>query len=133
MITYTQYFYSFTSATITLRVIEHLRRNYQSTLDSVTVINFIDSWVIKINLKPSIPIELTKNLRAFLNEMGAAYKPSRRIAKALAKLEAGESPTEIMNNYRLVIVTYGKPETKEIEVFRQQIIKRLGYCPQSMV
>ena len=133
MKTYTQYFYSFTSATITLRVIEHLRRQYPSTLDSVAVINLIDCWLIKINLKPSITIESTKNLQAFLNEMGSAYKPSIQIARALARLEAGESPTEIMNHYRLVIVAYGEPETEEIEFFRQEIIERLGYCPQNLV
>ena len=129
---YPQYLYSFANASITLRVIEHLRNNYQSVLKSVAVINLIDRWLVKINLKYDIDIELAKNLRAFLQEMGILDRPSTRIAKVLAKLESGESITAIMNRYQVVIVAYGKPEKEEIEIFREQIVERLGYCPQNM-
>ncbi len=129
---YPQYLYSFANASITLRVIEHLRNNYQSALKSVAVINLIDRWLVKINLKYDIDIELAKNLRAFLQEMGILDRPSTRIAKVLAKLEEGESITAIMNRYQVVIVAYGKPEKEEIEIFREQIVERLGYCPQNM-
>jgi hypothetical protein len=64
--------------------------------------------------------------------MGIVYEPPSHIATALAKLEAGQSPVEIMNRYQVVIVAYGKPEKEEIEIFRQQIVERLGYCPQNM-
>ncbi len=132
MKTHTQLLYSFSSASITLRVIEHLRNNYQSTLDSVAVINLIDRWLVKINLKYFIDLELAKNLQAFLNEMGIVHTPSAQVAKALIQLDAGESPTAIMNRYQVVIVAYGRPDKKEIEIFREQIIERLGYCPQNM-
>ena len=132
MKTPTEYIYSLANASLTLRVIEHLRNKYRSTLDSVAVINLIDRWLVKVNLKESIDIESAKNLQAFLNEMGIAYKPSAKIALALARLEAGESPTVIMNRYQVVIVAYGKPEKEEIEIFREQIVERLGYCPQNM-
>lgn len=132
MKTHTEYMYSLANASFTLRIIEHLRNKYQSTLDSVAVINLIDRWLVKVNLKESIDIFSAKNLQAFLNEMGVAYKPSARIATALAKLEAGESITAIMNRYQVVIVAYGKPEKEEIEIFREQIVERLGYCPQNM-
>ena len=129
---YTEYLHSFANASFTLRVIEHLRRQYQSTLESVTVANLIDSWLVKVKLKQSISPQLALNLAAFLNEMGISYQPSALVAKALAELEAGESPTKIMNRYHLVIVAYGKPEKEEIEVFREEIVARLGYCPQNM-
>lgn len=132
MKTHTQLLYSFSSASITLRVIEHLRNNYQSTLDSVAVINLIDRWLVKINLKYFVDLELAKNLQAFLNEMGIVHTPSAQVAKALIQLDAGESPTAIMNRYQVVIVAYGRPDKKEIEIFREQIIERLGYCPQNM-
>ena len=64
--------------------------------------------------------------------MGFAYQPSAQIATALARLAAGESPTEIMNHYQVVIVAHGQPEKEEIEIFREQMVKRLGYCPQNM-
>lgn len=132
MKTYTQYLHSFPNASFTLRVIEHLRNNYQSSLDSVTVINQIDRWLVKVNFKYSLPTQLAKNLQAFFNEMGVKHQPSAKMIKALARLEAGESPIEIMNRYQIVIVAYGKPEKEEIEIFRDQIVERLGYCPQNM-
>ena len=133
MKTYTEYLYSFANFSLTLRVIEYLRNNYKSTLDSVAVVNIIDLWLVKVNLKPSISIDSATNLQAFLSEMGVSYHPSVQIVTALARLEDGESPTAIMNQYQLVIVAYGEPEKEEIEVFRQQIIKRLGYCPQNLL
>lgn len=132
MKTYTEYMYSLANASFTLRIIEYLRNNYQSTLDSVTVINLIDRWLVKVNLKKFTDIESAKNLQAFLNEMGVVHKPSAQIAKVLTRLEAGESLTTIMNRYQVVIVAYGKPEKEEIEIFREQIVERLGYCPQNM-
>ena len=132
MKTYTEYLYSFSNASLTLRVIEYLRDRCQAILNSVAVINLIDRWLIKINLKDSVGIEQAKNLRALLDELGVCYQPSAIITIALARLEMGESPVEIMNRYRVVIVAYGKPEKEEIEIFREQIVDKLGYCPQNM-
>ncbi len=124
--------YSFPNASFTLRVIQHLRNQYQSYLNSVAVINLVDRWLIKVNLKNSIPDQLAKNLLAFFDEMGVTSQPSTKIVNALASLEQGESPTAVMNRYRVVIVAHGEPETEEIEIFRDQIVHRLGYCPQNM-
>jgi hypothetical protein len=129
---YTQYLYSLANFSLTLRIIEHLRNYCSSILQSVVVINQIDGWLISIKLKNYISVDSAKNLQAILNEMGVVYEPPSHIANALAKLEAGQSPVEIMNRYRVVIVAYGKPEKEEIEIFRQQIVERLGYCPQNM-
>ncbi len=129
---HTEYLYSFATASLTLRVIEHLRHQFQSKLNSVAVINLIDCWIVKINLKATISVESSKNLRAFLSEMGVAYEPSVQILTALKELEAGESPTKIMNRHKIVIVAHGKPEKEEIEIFRDSIVERLGYCPQNM-
>ncbi|MGB5632169.1 MAG: hypothetical protein WBM44_17295 [Waterburya sp.] len=132
MKTHKECIYSFPNASFTLRVIQHLRNQYQSYLDSVAVINLIDRWLIKVNLKNSIPDQLAKNLLAFFDEMGVTSQPSTKIVNALASLERGESPTAVMNRYRVVIVAHGEPETEEIEIFRDQIVHRLGYCPQNM-
>lgn len=132
MKTQTKYLYSFTNASLTLRVIEHLRDYYQPKLISVAVLNLIDCWLVKIDLKDSVDVELVKNLQALLDELGIPYRPSPAIAIALSELEMGESPVKIMNRYKVVIVAYGKPEKKEIEIFREQIVERLGYCPQNM-
>ena len=126
-----QYIYSFPNASCTLRVIKLLRDKYQSCLDSVAVINLIDCWLIKLNLKDSGEV-LTKNLQAFLDEMGILTQPSSKVLNALNSLETGRSPTEVMNHYHVVIVAHGKPVTEEIEIFRDRIVDRLGYCPQHM-
>jgi hypothetical protein len=127
-----EYIYSFPNTSCTLRVIEHLRHQYQLHLNSVVVINLIDRWLIKICLKGSLFPQLNKNLQAFLNEMGITCQPSSKILDALLSLEQGQSPTVVMNQYQVVIVACGKPETEEIEIFRDQIVNRLGYCPQNM-
>ena len=132
MKTQTKHLYSLSNASLTLRVIEHLRDYYQAELTSVAVINTIDCWLVKINLVDSVDLESIKNLQAFLNEMGVPYHPSPIISTALSQLEMGESPVKIMNRYRVAIVAYGRPEKKEIEIFREQIVERLGYCPQNL-
>jgi hypothetical protein len=132
MKTHTPYLYSFANFSLTLRIVEYLRNYYQPILQSVVVINLVNGWLIKINLKNYISLESAKNFQAILDEMGIPFEPPPHIAKALTRLEAGDSPTEIMNRYQVVIITYGKPEKEEIELFRQEIVERLGYCPQNM-
>ena len=127
-----EYIYSFPNTTCTLRVIEYLQKQDRYYLDSVAVINLIDRWLVKLNLKQSTPHRLVENIKAFFNEMGSVSEPSSKIKLALDSLERGESPTEVMNRYQVVIVAHGKPETKEIEIFRDRIVERLGYCPQNM-
>jgi hypothetical protein len=128
---YQESIYSFANASLTLRVIEYLR-NQSLPVESVAVINLIDRWVVKVKMKYSISTELFKDILAFFNEMGIPHKPSDRIEMALWELEAGTSPTEVMNRYQVVIVAYGEPEQEEVEVFREEIVERLGYCPQNM-
>ncbi len=127
-----EHIYSFPNTSCTLRSIAYLRNKYQASLNSVAVINLIDCWLIKLDLKKSTPISLVKNLQAFLNEMGSVGQPSGKVREAFASLDRGESPTVVMNRYQVVIVAHGKPETEEIEIFRDQIVDRLGYCPQNM-
>ncbi|MGK7894994.1 MAG: hypothetical protein AB4372_15585 [Xenococcus sp. (in: cyanobacteria)] len=129
---YTEYLYSFANASLTLRVIEYLRNQNRIAVDSVIVVNLIDRWLIKIKLKEDIDWQLAQDFQAFLNEMGVIYQASPRLMTALLQLDQGVSPTEVMNRYKIVIVANGKPDQEEIEIFRQQLISKLGYCPQSM-
>ena len=128
-----EYIYSFPNTSCTLRAIVYLRNKHQAYLESVAVINLIDRWLVRLNVKNSIPHRSTKNLHAFLSEMGSVSQPPEKIRKVLTCLDCGETPTEIMNRDRVVIVAYGKPETEEIEIFRDRVIDGLGYCPQNMI
>ena len=127
-----EYIYSFPNTSCTLRAIAYLRYKYKAYFDSVTVINLIDCWLVRLNVKSSIPYQLAKNLQAFFEEMGSVSQPSAKIRSAIDSLDRGESPTEIMNRDRVAIVAYGKPETEEIEIFRDRVVSGLGYCPQNM-
>lgn len=127
-----EYIYSLPNASCTLRVIKYLRNRNELYLDSVVVINLIDRWLIKLSLKNFIPDQVAKNIQAFLDEMGIPSEPSNKILNAMESLEQGVSPTAVMNRYQVVIVVYGKPETEEIEIFRDRIVDRLGYCPKNM-
>ncbi len=131
MKTYSEYLYSFANASITLRIIEYLN-NSQLPVDSVAVINAIDRWVVKVDLKYALAPQQYDDVRAFFNEMGIPYQPASKVAIALQRLTAGEEPTEVMNRYQVVIVAHGQPATEEIEIFRTEIVDRLGYCPQTM-
>ena len=131
MTIYQESIYSFANASLTLRVIEYLR-NQSLPVESVAVINLIDRWLVKVKMKYPLPVELSKNVLAFFNEMGMPYTPSTRIEMALWELEAGKSPTEVMNRYQVVVVAYGEPEKEEVEIFREEIVERLGYRPQNM-
>lgn len=129
---HTEYLYSFANASLTLRVIEYLGNQTKILVDSVIVVNLIDRWLIKIKLQHALNYDLAEDFQAFLNEMGVVHQPSPRLMMALLQLEAGESPTAVMNRYKIVIVANGKPDQEEIEIFRQQLVSKLGYCPQSM-
>lgn len=126
-----EYLYSFANVSITLRIIEYLNDS-QLPVDSVAVINAIDRWVVKVDLKYALKSKQYEDVRAFFNEMGIPYQPSSKVAIALQRLAAGEAPTEVMNRYQVVIVAHGEPTTEEIEIFRTEIVDRLGYCPQTM-
>lgn len=127
-----EYIYSFSNASSTLRIIKHLRNKYPTYLAQIVVINLIDRWLVKISLNNSISSQLAENILAFLDEMGMLTKPSAKIIDVLSSLEQGESPTVVMNRYQVVVVAHGQPEIEEIEIFRDQIVDRLGYCPQNM-
>ncbi len=47
-------------------------------------------------------------------------------------LETGQSPVAVMRRYQVAVVSYGKPDRKEIEAFRNQFVMGLGYCPETL-
>ena len=77
-------------------------------------------------------LEQQTNFQAFMEEIGVAYRPSDRIQNVLQQLEAGESPVDVMNRYQVAVIDHGQPRAREIEIFREQFIEGLGYCPETL-
>lgn len=128
-----EYLYYLANASLTLRIVEYLHAHPQIPLDFISVINLIDGWIVRVKMKYPLPPQREGDFRAYLNELGISHQPPKRIAIALRDLEAGQSPTKVMERYQVVVVSHGNPEQEEIEAFREQFIERLGYCPQHMV
>ena len=126
-----QYLYYLPNASLTLRVVEYFKRN-DFPIKFVTVINQYDGWIIKVKMKSLVSVEKDKDIRAFLSELGIIYSPSDLMSQVLSSLEAGESAIKVMVRYKVVVVSHGKPQPEEIEVFRQTYIRGLGYCPQNL-
>lgn len=96
------------------------------------MIHQIDGWVVKVKLNSPLDAQQDGDLRAFLNELGIVYDPPMRVNMALWSLEAGQSPIDVMRRYQVAIVSHGSPQREEIEAFRQQFVRGLGYCPETL-
>ena len=127
-----EYLYYLANASLTLRIIEYLHGKPQMPVGFVTVIHQIDGWVVKVRMNSPLNSQHDGDFRAFLNELGIAYEPPMRINMALWSLEAGQSPTDVMRRYQVAVVSHGNPEREEIEAFRQQFVRGLGYCPETL-
>ncbi|MFN6484986.1 MULTISPECIES: hypothetical protein [unclassified Nostoc] len=128
-----QYLYNLANASLTLRVVEYFSRNdFSADVEYITVINQFHGWIINVKMKSFVSVQKHKDIEAFLSEMGIIYLPSEVISKVLSSLEAGQSAINVMERYQVAIVSHGRPQPDEIEVFRQSYIRGLGYCPQNL-
>ncbi len=127
-----EYLYYLANASITLRIVQHLHTRPQVPVSFVTVIHQIDGWVVRIKLKEEVSPQEDGDFRAFLNELGIRYTPPMRVQMALWSLQGGQCPVEVMRRYQVAIVSHGNPEKEEIEAFRQQFVRGLGYCPETL-
>jgi hypothetical protein len=126
------YIYFLANASLTLRVIEYLRMMSHLPLSSMTVIHQIDGWIVKVKYKQSLTSTQHGDFRAFMSELGISYDPETRLQMVFWSLETGQSLVEVMRRYQVAIVSHGSPDTKEIEAFRQQFTRGLGYCPETL-
>ena len=127
-----EYLYYLANASLTLRVVQFLHAQPRLPVSFVTVIHQIDGWMVRIKLKSHVSPEIDGDFRAFLSELGISYEPPMRVQMALWSLEAGQSPIDVMRRYQVAVVSHGSPEREEIEAFRQQFVRGLGYCPETL-
>jgi hypothetical protein len=125
------YLYYLANASLTLRIVEFL---HQSDLPVrfMTVIHQIDGWVVRVKMTESLDSHAHQDFQAFMKELGIVYEPNIRLQMALWGLETGQSPLDVMHRYQVAVVSHGKPEREEIEEFRQQFVRGLGYCPETL-
>jgi hypothetical protein len=127
------YLYYLANASLTLRVIEHLRESDHLPVDFISVIHQIGGWVLRVKMTTPLSNQQQGDLRAFLNELGVPYQAAALVKMALWSLETGQPPMDVMQRYQIAVVSHGNPSRTEIEVFRQQFIEGLGYCPETLV
>jgi hypothetical protein len=126
------YIYSLANASLTLRAIEYLQRMNHLPVSAMTVIHQIDGWILRVKFRQPLPTEVHKDFCAFMKELGIAYDMEMRIKMVLWSLDNDRPPTDVMRRYQVAIVSHGRPDKKDIEAFRQQFTRGLGYCPETL-
>ena len=127
-----EYLYYLANASLTLRIAEYLLDRPYLPLAFMTAIHRIDGWVVRVKMEGYLNARADGDFRAFLAELGIPYEPDIRTKLALWGLESGQSPVSVMRRYQVAIVSHGNPNREEIEVFREQFVKGLGYCPETL-
>ncbi|MEC4806013.1 MAG: hypothetical protein SAJ12_04500 [Jaaginema sp. PMC 1079.18] len=126
------YLYFIANASLTLRIADYLKLASHLPVTFMTVIHQIDGWIVKIKLEDTITPQQHGDFLAYLNELGIPYEPEMRLQMALWSLETGQSPIDVMRRYQVAIVAHGQSNRSDIEAFRRQFTKGLGYCPETL-
>ena len=126
------YLYYLGNASLTLEVIEYLHQRKELSVNSLTTIHKLDGWIIKICFNRCLTPEQHRDFCAFMHELGIPYDPEIRLRMVFWSLETGQSPIDVMRRYQIAIVSHGNPDANEIETFRQQFSRGLGYCPETL-
>lgn len=126
------YVYFLPNASLTLRVIEYLRRMTNLPACNMAVIHQINGWIIRVKFAQPLKPPHHGNFQAFMSELGIVYQPEMRIQMVFWSLETGQTVVEVMRRYQVAIVSYGSPDTSDIEAFREQFTRGLGYCPETL-
>ncbi|HCQ21268.1 hypothetical protein RI030_15860 [Aphanizomenon flos-aquae NRERC-008] len=127
-----EYLYYLGNASLTLRIVQYLHSRPQLPVSFVSIIHQIDGWIVRIKFREPVSDQQNGDFRAFLNELGISYQPAMRVQMALWSLESGQATVDVMRRYQVAIVSHGSPEREEIEAFRQQFVRGLGYCPETL-
>ncbi|BAQ62764.1 hypothetical protein GM3708_3170 [Geminocystis sp. NIES-3708] len=126
-----EYVYFLGNASLILRVINYFETMTFLKSASLTVIHQINGWVIRIKIPLVLSFQEDCNIKAFLTELGTPYNPGVRLEIVFWSLDMGDSPVRVMRNYRVAIVSHGKPDLDRIEIFRQEFTRGLGYQPET--
>jgi hypothetical protein len=126
------YLYFLANASLSLRVIEYLQVMKNLSVSSLTVIHQIDGWIVKVRFEHHLTPQQHGDFRAVMSELAIPYDPEIRLQMVFWSLETGQSPIDVMRRYQVAIVSHGSPDSNDIEAFRQQFTRGLGYCPETL-
>lgn len=126
------YLYFLANASLCLRVMEFLRRTKDIPSSSLTLIHQINGWILRVKFAQMLTPSQHGDFKALMNELGVPCNPEPRIGMVLWDLDAQQSPLEVMRRYQVAIVSHGEPDRTEIEAFREQFTRGLGYCPETL-
>jgi hypothetical protein len=127
-----EYVYFLGNASLIFRVINYFEKMTFLQTASLTVIHQTNGWVIRIKTPIVLSSQQDANIKAFLSEIGSQYHPGVRLDIVFWSLDVGESPVIVMGNYKVAIVSHGKPDFDRVEIFRQEFSRGLGYQPETL-
>jgi hypothetical protein len=127
------YVYCFSNTSLTLRLAQYLDQAAMLPLQSMTVIHQVEGWLVRLQLHPSVSAQQRGDLQSLLQELGEPCQVDSQIQAALMSLEAGQPIVSVMRRHQVAIVSHGRPDCREIDEFRQQFVRGLGYCPETLV
>ncbi len=125
------YLYYIANTSLTLRAVKFLHSG-RLPVRFMTVIHQIDGWIVRVKMSEYLSPQQHGDFQAFMNELGISHEPDIRVQMALWGLETGQSPVEVMQRYQVAVVSHGTPDREEIEEFRNQFVRGLGYCPETL-
>ena len=114
--------YCIANVSLTQRILKMLRNRLGAMLSCTTVIFFNDCWIIRIILEAGTSTIAQDDCRAILQENGVPYRENRLIQSVFQDLDRGEKTVEVMNRYKVVILSHGAFEPDEISCFQKQFI-----------
>lgn len=126
------YLYFLANASLTLRVIEYLQAQKDFADAAMTVVHKLDGWVVRVKFGRPLTPHQHGDFHAFMSELGIPYDPEMRLQMVFWSLENGQSPIDVMRRYQMAIVSHGQPDVSDIEAFRAQFVRGLGYCPETL-
>ncbi len=127
-----EYIYFLANASLTIRILNRLSTMPEFSGACVTVIHQINGWIIRIKTHNILSQHQDKDFHAFLSELGVSYKCGVRMDMVFWSLDMNESLIDVMRNYKVAIVSHGKPNIQDIKNFAQQISQGLGYRPETL-
>lgn len=125
--------YCIANASLMQRLLTMLHNRLGPNLICTTVIFFNDFWILRIILRPGTSTVDCDDCRAILQENGIPHTLNPLIQSAFQDLDRKDTLLDVMNRYKVVILSHGSLKLEEISAFQKHFISGLGYCPSSLV